>query len=85
MYQIVFSAFNEPLLKHLVAFSWSHVFRGVLAYGTAQQVEEECKKTLEIMKPTKGYHFAPTHQIQDNTPVENVIAMYNAAHKYGQY
>lgn len=31
------------------------------------------------------YHFAPTHQIQDNTPVENVIAMYNAAHKYGRY
>ena len=32
-----------------------------------------------------GYHFAPTHSIQDNSPVENVLAMYQAAHKYGQY
>jgi len=58
---------------------------GPLSTGTVQQVEEVCRDTLEIMKPTRGYHFAPTHQIQDNTPVENVIAMYNCAHKYGQY
>jgi uroporphyrinogen decarboxylase len=32
-----------------------------------------------------GYHFAPTHQIQDNTPVENVVAMYQAAHDFGVY
>ena len=35
--------------------------------------------------PHRGYHFAPTHAIQDNSPVENVIAMYQAAHKYGRY
>ena len=58
---------------------------GALSYGTPQQVEEVCKSTLEIMKPTRGYHFAPTHQIQDNTPVENVITMYNCVNKYGQY
>ena len=37
------------------------------------------------MMHLRGYHFAHTHQIQDNTPVENVVAMYNAAHKYGCY
>ena len=58
---------------------------GPLAYGSAEETEEVCKKTLEIMMPVGGYHFAPTHSIQDNTPVENVIAMYNAAHKYGRY
>ena len=35
--------------------------------------------------PYRGYHFAPTHAIQDNTPTENAIAMYNAAHQYGRY
>ena len=35
--------------------------------------------------PHRGYHFAPTHAIQDNSPVENVIAMYQAAHKDGRY
>ena len=58
---------------------------GPLAYGTAAETEQVCKDTLEIMMKVRGYHFAPTHQIQDNTPVENVIAMYNAAHTYGRY
>ena len=58
---------------------------GALAYGTAEETEAVCKETLKIMMQVRGYHFAPTHQIQDNTPVENVIAMYNAAHKYGRY
>ena len=26
-----------------------------------------------------------THSIQDNSPVENVVAMYQAAHDYGRY
>ena len=58
---------------------------GPLAYGTAEETEKVCKETLKIMMECKGYHFAPTHQIQDNTPAENIIAMYNAAHKYGVY
>ena len=58
---------------------------GPLAYGTPAEVEDYCRNTLEIMMRGYGYHFAPTHQIQDNSPVENVIAMYQAAHKYGVY
>ncbi|MBO5269446.1 MAG: hypothetical protein J6B77_01585 [Clostridia bacterium] len=58
---------------------------GPLAYGTAEETEQVCKETLDIMMAVRGYHFAPTHEIQDNTPTENVIAMYNAAHRYGQY
>ena len=58
---------------------------GPLAYGTAAETEAVCRETLEIMMRVRGYHFAPTHAIQDNTPVENVIAMYNAAHRYGRY
>lgn len=58
---------------------------GPLAYGTADEVRENCKETLEIMMKYGGYHFAPTHSIQDNSPVENVIAMYQAAHDYGRY
>ena len=56
---------------------------GPLAYGTAQEVEENCRKVLEIMRPAGGYHFAPTHAIQDNSPTENVLAMYRSVHKYG--
>lgn len=58
---------------------------GALAYGTADEVRETCRETLEIMMKHRGYHFAPTHSIQDNSPVENVVAMYQSAHDYGRY
>ena len=58
---------------------------GPLAYGTPEEVEADCRRTLEIMMPHRGYHFAPTHQIQDNTPTENAVTMYRAAHTYGRY
>ncbi len=58
---------------------------GPLAYGTPCEVDECCRRTLETCMPYRGYHFAPSHAIQDNTPAENVIAMYQAAHKYGVY
>lgn len=58
---------------------------GPLAYGTVDETVDNVKETLEIMMKDYGYHFAPTHMIQDNTPVENVIAMYQAGHDYGVY
>ena len=58
---------------------------GALAYGTTEDVERTVRETLEIMMPGGGYHFSPTHMIQDNTPVENIITMYQCAHRYGRY
>lgn len=78
----------EYLIEHFgkrLSFHGCISTAGVLAYGTAAETVEYCRQTLELMMKDGGYHFAPTHQIQDNTPVENVIAMYQAAHTYGQY
>lgn len=58
---------------------------GPLAYGSPEDVTQVCKETLDIMMKCRGYHFAPTHAIQDNSPTANVIAMYQAAHTYGRY
>ena len=58
---------------------------GPVAYGTPNEVEKNVKETLEIMKPNYEYAFAPTHQLQDNSPLENVLRMYDCALKYGSY
>ncbi|MBN1341269.1 MAG: hypothetical protein JXQ73_01240 [Phycisphaerae bacterium] len=58
---------------------------GPVAYGTVRDVIDDCRQTLEIMMPGGGYCFAPTHCLQDNSPTENVTAMYEAAHRYGRY
>ena len=59
--------------------------KGALVNGTTQDVEREVIETLEIMMPGGGYCLAPTHRLQDNTSVENAVAMYKAAHQYGRY
>ena len=58
---------------------------GALSFGTPDDVEADCRKTLEIMMPGGGYAFSPTHCLQDNTPLENVIRMYESVHRYGWY
>jgi uroporphyrinogen decarboxylase len=58
---------------------------GPVAYGTAEETANYCREILRIMMPGYGYHFAPTHMLQDNSPVENVIAMYQTAHTCGVY
>ncbi len=58
---------------------------GPVAYGSAQDVIDNVRETLDIMMPGGGYLLAPTHSLQDNSPTENVLALYDAAKTYGQY
>ncbi|MGO8703066.1 MAG: uroporphyrinogen decarboxylase family protein [Candidatus Brocadiia bacterium] len=58
---------------------------GPLAFGTVDDVVRTCRETLDIMMPGGGYCYAPTHAIQDNTPLENVLAMYETAKRWGRY
>ena len=58
---------------------------GPVAYGSVDDVMENVRATLEIMMPGGGYALAPTHALQDNSPTENVVAMYEAAREYGTY
>jgi uroporphyrinogen decarboxylase len=58
---------------------------GPVAYGTPEEVETNVRDTLAVMMPGGGYALAPSHALQDNSPTENVLAMYAAARKYGVY
>jgi uroporphyrinogen decarboxylase len=58
---------------------------GPVAVGSVEETVENVRQTLETMMPGGGYALSPTHMLQDNSPTENVVAMYEAAHEYGQY
>jgi len=58
---------------------------GPVVTGSVEDVISYCKNTLEIMMPGGGYAFAPTHRLQDNSPTENVLAMYETARTFGVY
>jgi uroporphyrinogen decarboxylase len=58
---------------------------GPVSFGTPDEVRQDCRNILDIMMPGGGYCFAPTHQLQDNSPTENVLAMYETARDCGVY
>lgn len=78
-------AFLKRKYGDKLAFNGCISTAGAMAYGSVQDAVEDVKQTLEIMKPGGGYCLSPTHWIQDNSPTENVIAVYEAALKYGVY
>ena len=58
---------------------------GPVAKGSVQDTVQNCRETLEIMMPGGGYCFAPTHALQDNSPTQNVLAMFETARQCGGY
>ncbi len=58
---------------------------GPVAKGTVEETVAYCRHTLDVMMPGGGYCFAPTHALQDNSPTENVVAMYVTVIKHGTY
>jgi uroporphyrinogen decarboxylase len=57
----------------------------VLPRGTPQEVRDEVKRVIDILAPGGGYVLAPSHNIQGDTPPENVVAMFEAAMEHGRY
>ena len=58
---------------------------GPVAFGTVEETVADVRQKLSVMMPGGGYCFSPTHALQDNSPLENVLAMYETVHTYGHY
>lgn len=56
-----------------------------LPFGTAKDVGNEVRERIKTCAPGGGFLIAPTHNIQLDTPFENIKAFYNAIKKYGSY
>ncbi len=58
----------------------------VLIDGTPELTIDYTKKIIEIMKPGGGFILSPSHDyLLEETPVDNVVAMYKTARKFGHY
>ena len=58
----------------------------VLINGTPDLVRNRTREVLEIMKPGGGYVVSASHDyILEETPVENVLAMFDTAREFGGY
>ena len=70
---------------HALAFHGCISTAGPVATGSVDEVIDVCRQTLATMMPGGGYCFAPTHQLQDNSPTANVLTMYRVAAQFGRY
>jgi uroporphyrinogen decarboxylase len=54
----------------------------LLPRATAAQVYAETIRTIDILGQRGGYIVSPSHQVQGDTPVENILALFEAARHY---
>jgi len=57
----------------------------LLPFGTPAQIREGVRKVINILASGGGYILAPSHNIEPETPPENIVAMYEAAKEFGTY
>ncbi len=48
----------------------------ILPFGTVEDVEREVHECNRILGKNGGYIIAPCHNLQPNTPLENILALY---------
>lgn len=48
----------------------------LLPYATENEVRSEVRRTVSVLGENGGYILAPTHALQSDTPIENILAMY---------
>lgn len=50
--------------------------QATLPNGTPQQCRDETKRLIDTFGPGGGFVFSPVHNIQDDVPIENFMAMW---------
>jgi hypothetical protein len=56
-----------------------------LPFGTPEQVRDEVRERIKAFGPGGGFVFNTIHNVQPNTPTENVLALYETQRETGRY
>ena len=84
-------ATNMDIKKLKQEFGKDITFQGgmdiqhVLPLGKPADVTAMAKYALDSAKQGGGYIICTAHNIQIDTPIENVVALFEAYHEYGKY
>jgi len=74
-------------LKH--EFGEKLIFHGgvdnqhTMPFGSADDVRKEVIDNIKILGEDGGYIIAPCHNIQPNTPIENILMLYETGYEFG--
>jgi hypothetical protein len=70
--------------KDLVFWGGGVDTQKTIAFGTPEEVYDEVRQRIEIFHPGGGYVFNSIHNIQGNTPTENMLALFRALQESGK-
>jgi uroporphyrinogen decarboxylase len=68
----------------LVVFHGGIDNQETMPFGTPEEICAQVRENIELFSGGRGYIVAPCHNLQANTPTQNVVALYDAVHKFGQ-
>ncbi len=68
-----------------IAFHGSVCIQEVLPHGSPQDVHSMVKRQMEVGKPGGGFIICTSHNIQADTPIENILELVDAYHQYRNY
>ena len=83
-------AMNMGLADLMLEFGDRICFQGgvsiqnTMPFGTADEIRREVKKISDRVKPAGGYIFCTAHNIQADTPMENILTLLEAYLEYGK-
>ncbi len=70
--------------KELVFWGGGVDTQQTIAFGTPKQVYEEVWQRIALFNEGGGFVFNSVHNVQGNTPIENVVAMFDAIRDSGR-
>jgi len=70
---------KEKYGENLVFWGGGIDTQRVLPFGTPEEVGEQVKKRIEILGKGGGFIFSAIHNIQPNTPIENLVALFETS------
>lgn len=68
-----------------ICFQGSIDIQNTMPNGSPVDVENEVINRIETLASDGGFILCSAHNIQADTPIENILALYEAARKYGAY
>jgi uroporphyrinogen decarboxylase len=68
-----------------ITFQGAMDIQHTLPLGTTEDVRQMVKYAMESAKAGGGYIICTAHNIQVDTPIENVAALFEAYHEFGVY
>ena len=68
-----------------ICFQGAISLQRALPFGTPADVRAEVRERIEALAPGGGYLISTSHNIQGDTPVENVLALIEAYDEFGWY